>query len=345
MLDEKVINDTRYAVAIKNDDKRIMMEHRIELFTLPDGSTQIEVQFEGDTFWLNLNQIANLFEKDKSVISRHLKNVFTSNELIRDSVVAKNATTAQDGKTYAVEFYNLDAILSVGYRVNSKRGTQFRQWATKRLKDYLIEGVAINEERLSQKNKEIQVLHDGIRILSRAIEDQAANNEDYAWLHQFSVGLQLLDDYDHESLDEKGKHNHSAEYPAMAEYMVLVDKMRSEFNSDVFGKEKDGGFDSAVNQIKQAFGDQEVYPSIEEKAAMLLYLVVKNHAFVDGNKRIAAACFLLFLERNGLLYADSGQLVISNEALASLTLFVAASKADEMETVRRLLISVLNRNL
>ena len=244
-----------------------------------------------------------------------------------------------------VAIYSLDVIISVGYRVKSIRGTQFRQWATKRLKDYLIEGVAINEERLSQKNKEIQVLHDGIRILSRAIEDQAANNEDYAWLHQFSVGLQLLDDYDHESLDEKGKHNHSAEYPAMAEYMVLVDKMRSEFNSDVFGKEKDGGFDSAVNQIKQGFGDQEVYPSIEEKAAMLLYLVVKNHAFVDGNKRIAAACFLLFLERNGLLYADSGQLVISNEALASLTLFVAASKADEMETVRRLLISVLNRNL
>lgn len=322
-----------------------MMEHRIELFTLSDGSTQIEVQFEGDTFWLNLNQISSLFEKDKSVISRHLKNVFTSDELIRDSVVAKNATTAQDGKTYAVEYYNLDAILSVGYRVNSKRGTQFRQWATRRLKDYLIEGVAINEQRLAQKNKEIKVLHDGIRILSRAIEDQAINNEDYAWLHQFSVGLQLLDDYDHESLDEKGTHTNSAEYPAMAEYMVLVDKMRSEFNSDVFGKEKDGGFDSAVNQIKQGFGDQEVYPSIEEKAAMLLYLVVKNHAFVDGNKRIAAACFLLFLQRNGLLYTDSGELIISNEALASLTLFVAASKADEMETVRRLLVSVLNRNL
>jgi death-on-curing family protein len=244
-----------------------------------------------------------------------------------------------------VAIYSLDVIISVGYRVKSIRGTQFRQWATKRLKDYLIEGVAINEQRLAQKNKEIQVLHDGIRILSRAIEDQASNNEDYAWLHQFSVGLQLLDDYDHESLDEKGKHTNGAEYPAMAEYVVLVDKMRSEFNSDVFGKEKDGGFDSAVNQIRQGFGEQEVYPSIEEKAAMLLYLVVKNHAFVDGNKRIAAACFLLFLERNGLLYTDSGQHIISNEALASLTLFVAASKADEMETVRRLLVSVLNRNL
>ena len=322
-----------------------MMEHQIEIYTSPDGSTQVEVQFEGDTFWLNLNQISSLFEKDKSVISRHLKNVFTSGELIRDSVVAKNATTAQDGKTYAVEFYNLDAILSVGYRVNSKRGTQFRQWATKRLKDYLIEGIAINEKRLAQKNKEIQVLHDGIRILGRAIEDQALNNENYAFLHQFSVGLQLLDDYDHESLDENGKHTNKAEYPSMAEYMDIVEKMRAEFNSDVFGKEKDGCFDSAVNQIRQGFGEQEVYPSIEEKAAMLLYLVVKNHAFVDGNKRIAAACFLLFLERNGLLYANQGQPIISNEALASLTLFVAASKADEMETVRRLLVSVLNRNI
>ena len=253
-----------------------MMENQIEIYTSPDGSTQVEVQFEGETFWLNLNQLSSLFEKDKSVISRHLKNVFTSGELIRDSVVAKNATTAQDGKTYTVEYYNLDAILSVGYRVNSKRGTQFRQWATKRLKDYLIEGVAINEKRLAQKNKEIQVLHDGIRILSRTIEDQATNNENHAFLHQFSVGLKLLDDYDHESLDEKGKHTKKAEYPSMAEYMEIVEKMRAEFNSDVFGKEKDGSFDSAVNQIRQGFGEQDAYQSIEEKAAMLLYLVVKN---------------------------------------------------------------------
>ena len=161
-----------------------------------------------------------------------------------------------------IKCYNLDTIISVGYRVNSKRGTQFRQWATKRLKDYLIEGVAINEKRLAQKNKEIQVLHDGIRILSRTIEDQATNNENHAFLHQFSVGLKLLDDYDHESLDEKGKHTKKAEYPSMVEYMELV--------------EKNGGFDSAVNQIRQGFGEQDAYPSIEEKAAMLLYLVIKN---------------------------------------------------------------------
>jgi prophage maintenance system killer protein len=325
-----------------------MMENQIEIYTSPDGSTQVEVQFEGDTFWLNLNQMSSLFEKDKSVISRHLSNIYKEGELVRNSTVAKNATVQIEADREVkreIEYYNLDAILSVGYRVNSKRGTQFRQWATKQLKNYLIEGVAINEKRLTQKNKEIQVLHDGIRILGRAIEDQAMNNENYAFLHQFSVGLQLLDDYDHESLDENGKHTNKAEYPSMAEYMDIVEKMRAEFNSDVFGKEKDGGFDSAVNQIRQGFGEQEVYPSIEEKAAMLLYLVVKNHAFVDGNKRIAAACFLLFLERNGLLYANQGQPIISNEALASLTLFVAASKADEMETVRRLLVSVLNRNI
>ena len=322
-----------------------MMENQIEIYTSQDGSTQIEVQFEGDTFWLNLNQISSLFDRDKSVISRHLSTIFTSGELIRDSVVAKNATTAKDGKSYSVEFYNLDAILSVGYRVNSIRGTQFRQWATKRLKDYLTEGVAINEKRLEQKNKEIQVLHDGIRIISRAIEDQVINNENYAWLHQFSVGLQLLDDYDHEALDEVGKHIKNAAYPTMAEYLNLVNQMQLEFNSDVFGREKDGGFDSAINQIMRGFGEQDVYPSIEEKAAMLLYLVIKNHAFVDGNKRIAAGCFLLFLERNGILYTNTGQTIISNEALATLTLFVAASKAEEMETVKKLLISVLNRNM
>ena len=321
------------------------MENQIEIYTSQDGSTQIEVQFEGDTFWLNLNQISSLFDRDKSVISRHLSTIFTSGELIRDSVVAKNATTAKDGKSYSVEFYNLDAILSVGYRVNSIRGTQFRQWATKRLKDYLTEGVAINEKRLEQKNKEIQVLHDGIRIISRAIEDQVINNENYAWLHQFSVGLQLLDDYDHEALDEVGKHIKNAAYPTMAEYLNLVNQMQLEFNSDVFGREKDGGFDSAINQIMRGFGEQDVYPSIEEKAAMLLYLVIKNHAFVDGNKRIAAGCFLLFLERNGILYTNTGQTIISNEALATLTLFVAASKAEEMETVKKLLISVLNRNM
>lgn len=323
------------------------MENQIEIFKTNDDQTIVQVRFENDTVWLNQKQMAELFDKDSDTIGLHLKNIFSEEELKENSTTELFSVVQKEGKRNVkrnIKCYNLDAIISVGYRVNSKRGTQFRQWATKRLKDYLIEGVAINEKRLEQKNKEIQVLHDGIRILSRAIENQAANNENYAWLYQFSVGLQLLDDYDHESLDSKGNHTTKAEYPAMSEYMKLVDLMRAEFNSDVFGKEKDGGFDSAVNQIIQGFGEQDAYPSIEEKAAMLLYLVVKNHAFVDGNKRIAAACFLLFLERNSLLYTNAGQTIISNEALASLTLFVAASKAEEMETVKKLLISVLNRN-
>jgi death-on-curing family protein len=319
----------------------VMMENQIEIYQSQDGIV-LNVQLSKETVWLSQDQLTVLFERDQSVISRHLSNVFKEGELTKESNMQKMHIANSDKP---VTLYSLDVIISVGYRVKSIRGTQFRQWATKRLKEYLIEGVAINEKRLAQKTKEIQVLHDGIRILSRAIEDQAINNENYAWLQQFSLGLQLLDDYDHESLDEKGKHTKKAEYPSMAEYLDLLEKMRADFNSNVFGREKDGGFDSAVNQIRQGFGEQEAYPSIEEKAAMLLYLVVKNHAFVDGNKRIAAACFLLFLDINGLLFKDSGQLIISNEALASLTIFVAASKAEEMETVKRLLISVLNRNL
>ena len=323
-----------------------MTGNQIEIFSTSDGKIQVEVQFEGDTFWLSLNQLASLFEKDKSVISRHLKNIFQEGELDRNSTVAKNATVQQESNRKVkreIEYFNLDAILSVGYRVNSKRGNQFRQWATQRLKDFLIEGIALNEKRLEKQNKEIQILHDGIRILSRAIEKKALESNTYEWLHQFSIGLQLLDDYDHEALDSKGKHTNEVRYPDFSAYSDVVTAMRSEFNSGVFGKEKDDGFKSAIQQIRQGFGTEDVYPSIEEKAAMLLYLIIKNHAFVDGNKRIAAACFLLFLDQNSLLYTRKGNTIISNEALASITLFVAASKSEEMETVKNLIVSILNR--
>lgn len=207
----------------------------------------------------------------------------------------------------------------------------------------MIEGISINEKRLDQKNKEIEVLHDGIRILSRAIEEKALTTSGYEWLHRFSVGLKLLDDFDHETLDSIGNHKENIAYPSLIEYAELVKEMQLGFHSNLFGKLKDGGFDSALHQIMQGFGDVEVYPSIEEKAAMLLYLIVKNHAFVDGNKRIAAACFLLFLDKNELLFTSANHSIISNEALASLTLFVASSNAEEMETLKKLLISVLNR--
>ena len=319
--------------------------NEIIIYKSKDKKTQIDVKFEHDSVWLTQQQMAELFGQTKQNISFHINNCFKEKELRSISVVKESLTTASDGKKYKTKFYNLDLIISVGYRVKSIRGTQFRQWATQRLKDYLIEGVAINEKRLNQKNKEIKILHDGIRILSRVIEEKLDTNEAYAWLHQFKMGLKLLDDYDHETLDCFGNHTKNVKYPSKSQYMELVDQMRSEFNSTVFGKLKDKSFESAITQIKQAFGKKDAYPSIEEKAAMLLYLIVKNHAFVDGNKRIAAACFLLFLENNGLLTNRQQDPIISNEALASLTLFVASSKAEEMETVKKLLISVLNRKL
>jgi death-on-curing family protein len=323
------------------------MKLQMEIFTSIDNQTVVQVRFEQDTVWLNQKQLGELFVKDSDTIGLHLKNIFLEEELDENSTTELFSVVQKEGEREVkrnIKFYNLDAIISIGYRVNSKRGTQFRQWATKRLKEYLIEGVAINEKRLAEKNKEIQVLHDGIRILSRVIEDTTSQLENLSWLHHFNLGLKLLDDYDHESLDMKGNHTRAANYPDASEYYALIDSMREEFNSDIFGKEKDGGFNSSIYLIQQSFNNQEIYPTIEEKAAMLLYLIVKNHAFVDGNKRIAAACFLLFLQTNSLLYHPSGRSIISNEALASITLFVAASKADEMETMKKLVISVFNRS-
>lgn len=320
----------------------------IIIYKTKDRKTQIDVKFENETVWLTQQQMANLFGQTKQNISLHINNCFKEKELSKKATVKESLIVQKEGNRSVkrkLELYNLDVIISVGYRVKSIRGTEFRQWATKRLKDYLVDGIVINEKRLEQKNKEIKILHDGIRILSRAIEEKVANSNDFPWLYQFRMGLKLLDDYDNESLDHSGKHDKVALYPSTSEYMELVNTMRAEFSSDIFGKQKDKSFESAINQIKQGFGKKDAYPTIEEKAAMLLYLVVKNHAFVDGNKRIAAACFLLFLKQNELLYNAENQAIISNEALASLTLFVAASKADEMETVKNLLVSVLNRSL
>jgi hypothetical protein len=320
------------------------MKSQIEIYQGSDGQTQIEVRFEGDTFWLQ--QISDLFQRDKSVISRHIKNIYEEGELAREATVAKNATVQIEGKRMVqreVEFYNLDLILSVGYRVNSRQGTQFRIWATQRLKDYLVRGYAINEKRLAQKQQEVQTLKDGIRILSRAIE-QKVDDQSLDWLHHFAKGLELLDDYDHENLDKKGLTKRKAKYPVLADYQSVIYSMRSEFESGVFGKEKDGSFESAISQIGKGFGEEDFYPTLEEKAATLLYLIVKNHGFVDGNKRIAAACFLLFLQHNELLRNSEGIPIIGNDALASLTLFIASSKPEEMDTVKKLVISVLNRN-
>lgn len=209
-----------------------------------------------------------MFGRDIKTIGKHINNVFDEEELNKDSVVANFATTATDSKIYQVEHYNLDVIISVGYRVKSKQGTQFRQWATQRLKDYLVQGYVINEKRLAQKQQEVQTLKDGIRILSRAIEGKIGETE-LEWLAHFAKGLELLDDYDHEQLYDKGLTKRSANYPESVEYEKIIDTMRTNCDSAIFGKEKDGSFQSAIAQISKGLGEEDFYPSIEEKAATL----------------------------------------------------------------------------
>jgi prophage maintenance system killer protein len=323
------------------------MENQIEIYQGSDGQTQIEVKFEQETVWLTQKQMADIFQTTPQNITLHLNRIYKESEVDKESTCKDYLQVQQEGRRLVKrnqKFYNLDAILSVGYRINSKQGTQFRQWATQRLKDFLLKGYAINEKRLAQKQQEVQTLKDGIRILSRAIE-QKAEDQNLDWLNHFAKGLELLDDYDHENLDKKGLSKKQANYPELSDYQKVIWSMRSDFGSGVFGKEKDGSFESAVSQIGKGFGEEDFYPTLEEKAATLLYLIVKNHGFVDGNKRIAAACFLLFLQSNDLLHNNEGLSIISNDALASLTLFIASSKPDEMDTVKKLVISVLNRNI
>lgn len=318
--------------------RKTPMENKIEIYQSRDKQVELSVNFDADTVWLSQEQLVILFERDQSVISRHLNNVFKEGELDKKSNMQKMHIPNSDKR---VAFYNLDVIISVGYRVKSKRGTQFRQWATQRLKDYLVQGYAINEKRLVQKKQEVEYLKTGIRILSRAIEEKidAENSE---LLSAFAKGLNLLDDYDHEKLDLSGQTKSETVYPSFDDYMNIINKMNSEFQSGVFAKPKDDSFHSSINQIRQSFNGVDLYKSLEEKAANLLYFIVKNHSFVDGNKRIAAACFLYFLSRNDSLFKDNTP-IISNEALASLTLFIASSKPKEAEIVKRLVISILNR--
>lgn len=319
-------------------------EHQIEIYQDKASGITIDVKLEGETLWLNQYQLEVLFDTDRTSISRHLRNIYKSKELDKKATSAKIAQVRQEGNrevTRNITVYNLDAILSVGYRVNSKKGTAFRIWATRLLKEYLVKGYTLNKNRLAQKEQEVQILKDGIHILSRAIEEKTVDNE---WLAVFAKGLSLLDDYDHEQLDAKGLTTKQADYPSLGDYQKLIHQMVAKFDSNIFGKEKDKSFQSSIAQITKGFGEDDFYPTLEEKAAMLLYLIVKNHSFVDGNKRIAAACFLKFLQQNKMLFNLQKQPIISNDTLASLTLFIASSKSEEMETVKRLVISVLNRN-
>lgn len=289
------------------------MENQIEIYQGSDGQTQIEVKFEKETVWLTQEQIAELFGKGRSTITEHIGNVFKEGELEEKLVCREFRHTtphgAIAGKTQekVVKHYNLDVIISVGYRVKSKQGTQFRIWAAQRLKDYLVQGYAINEKRLTQKQQEVQTLKDGIRILSRAIQQKEKDqNLDLDWLNHFAKGLELLDDYDHKNLDKKGLSKRPAKYPELTDYQKVILAMKSDFESGVFGKEKDGSFESAVSQISKGFGKEDFYPTLEEKAATLLYLMLRIMVSWMGTRELLQLAFFSFCSQTSYCITAKG---------------------------------------
>jgi len=326
-----------------------MAKSEIKIYKAPDGKTSIEVKLEKETVWLNLNQLTELFERDKSVISRHINNIFKEGELAGDSVVAKFATTATDGKTYQVDYFNLDVIISVGYRIKSLRGTQFRIWANQILKDYLVKGYAINQQRLQKQATQLNELKETIKILGNTLEYKELTKDESKGLlkiiSDYSYALEILDHYDYQTLkieNTSGKEVYHLTYDEAIKQIELVKKAYE--NSELFGREKDESFKSSIATIYQTFEGKDLYPSIEEKAASLLYFIVKNHSFTDGNKRIAAFMFLYFLEKNGILFTETGKKRIPDNALVALTLMIAVSKPEEKATMIKVIVNLINKN-
>ena len=311
------------------------------------GDGRIEVKLEDETVWLNLNQMTDLFGRDKSVISKHLSNIFKENELDEHSVVAKNATTGTDGKTYQVEYYNLDVIISVGYRVKSKQGTQFRIWANKVLKDYLTKGYAIDQKRFQEQSRQLEELKQTVKLLGKVIESKNLNSDEATGLLKvvtdYAYALDVLDKYDHQVLEIEAvspKQLFQITYPAA---MDAIKGLKDKFGgSSLFANEKDESFQGSLAAIYQTFGGKDLYPSVEEKAANLLYFVIKNHSFSDGNKRIAAFLFVWFLEKNAILYREDKSKKIADNALVALTLMIAESKPEEKDMMIKVVVNLIN---
>ena len=312
------------------------MENQFVVFTDGDLELDVKITPEQDTVWLSLDQLAELFDKNKSTISRHIKNIFAEGELLSNSVVANFATTASDGKTYNVSYYNLDVIISVGYRVKSQRGIAFRRWARGVLKQYLLAGYAVNEKRLAAMNKVIQIQSG---IIAGAVGINAADV--LKVIQEYSRALQLLDDYDHQCVmqPEGTACTYRLQYN---ECMDLVHQMDFAKDSTIFGTEKEPGkLEGILSAIYQSAFGQDVYPTLEEKAANLLYFIIKDHAFNDGCKRIGAALFLHFLNKNAALYRN-GKQTINESTLAAITLLVAESDPKEKDVMVQIIMNFLN---
>lgn len=331
-----------------------MSNSEIILYESNDGQTKIDVRLENETVWLTLNQIAELFARDKSVISRHLKNIFTSKELEESSTVAKNATVQIEGNREVVrdvEYFNLDAIISVGYRVNSKRGTQFRQWATQRLKGYLVKGFALNERRLQENLAELETAINSIKQIGKSEELKLSEAKGLLELiSNYANSFILLNRFDRQELEDATLNTNITYEIEYEEAVSAVEELKKQLiaqdeATELFGKQKDQSFAGVLGSIVQTFGGEYLYPTIEEQAAHLLYFVIKNHPFTDGNKRIGSFLFVWFLEKNKHRFNEKGELKISENALTALALLVAQSNPSDKELMIKLIINLISDEL
>lgn len=326
-----------------------MKQDQIVIYQTEDGHTQIDVRLENETVWLTQAQMAELFKSSRTNVLEHIQHIYEDEELEKEATCRNFRQVRQEGKrtvNRAIIMYNLDMIISVGYRVNSKRGVKFRQWANKVIKDYLIKGYAVNERIRHEQIGELRQL---VGMLGRTLQNQEVISNDettalFEVVTDYTYALDTLDNYDYErlSIDKTTK-----EEPFHATYenaMEAIDGLREKFGGSVlFGNEKDDSFKSSIGQIYQTFGGEELYPSVEEKAAMLLYLVTKNHSFSDGNKRIAATLFLWFLNNNGILYREDGSKRLADNTLVALTLMIAESKTEEKDVMVKVVVNLINQ--
>ena len=323
--------------------KEIPNNNQLVIYQSPDGNTSIDVTVEGETVWLTQDQMAMLFERDRTVINRHISKIYAEGELEPENTV-QNLHSITAGQPQRL--YNLDVIISVGYRVKSKRGTQFRIWANKVLKQYLLNGYAVNERLHAEKFEELSQL---VKVMGRTIQHQELITEDSRSLFNvvvdYTYALDTLDRYDYQELKIEDTTGNEPFHATYENAMEVIRGLHEKFGgSDLFGNEKDDSFKSSIGQIYQTFGGIDLYPSVEEKAAMLLYLVTKNHSFSDGNKRIAATLFLWFLNNNGILYNEDGCKRIADNTLVALTLMIAESRTEEKDTMVKVVVNLINKN-
>jgi len=333
-------------------EKEYRHNNKVAIYRSADGETQLSVEIDKDTVWLNANQMAELFGRDSKTIRKHIKNAIRENRA-GEVVVEKLATPTQHGameaksQTHDVNFYNLDVIISVGYRVKSKNGVDFRRWANKVLKEYLVKGYAVNKSISERHYTELKQL---VAVLSRTIRAQETlSSEDAVNLVEvisdYTYALDTLDKYDYQELSIERTTNEEKFHATYEGAMQAINELKNKFGgSKWFANEKDDSFKSSVGQIYQTFDGVELYPSVEEKAAMLLYLVVKNHSFSDGNKRIAAMLFLWFLDRNGILYSPNGGKRIADNTLVALTLMIAESRTEEKDVMVKVVVNLINKD-